>query len=192
MDEEGRDRLAQELRRQRELLLMEVAETEAGLRVMAEARESELEERGQEERLAGLLARLDDRAIQAFQEIEAALQRMIDRTYGTCESCGQPIPLARLHALPATRLCAPCARVQEEASGAGAAEMMPRAVRVVADVSLLTDRELEALLREREERTPPAEASLPEGAPDNTEDVVESTEEGLAYVPTTGPPPEEA
>jgi RNA polymerase-binding protein DksA len=113
MDEEIRDRLAQELRRQRELLLMEVAETEAGLRVMAEARESEFEERGQEERLAGLLARLDDRAIQAFQEIEAALQRMIDRTYGTCESCGQPIPLARLHALPATRLCATCARVQE-------------------------------------------------------------------------------
>jgi predicted RNA-binding Zn-ribbon protein involved in translation (DUF1610 family) len=31
----------------------------------------------------------------------------------TCQSCGQPIPAARLAALPSTRLCASC-QVQEE------------------------------------------------------------------------------
>ena len=30
-------------------------------------------------------------------------------TYGICESCGQPIPEARLEAMPAARICIACA-----------------------------------------------------------------------------------
>ena len=38
-------------------------------------------------------------------DIEHALQRLDDGTYGTCEACGKPISDDRLEALPATRFC---------------------------------------------------------------------------------------
>ena len=38
-------------------------------------------------------------------EIESALGRIDDGTYGTCEVCGAPIVDERIQALPATRFC---------------------------------------------------------------------------------------
>ena len=38
-------------------------------------------------------------------DVEHALQRLDEGTYGTCEACGKPIPDERLEALPATRFC---------------------------------------------------------------------------------------
>ena len=38
-------------------------------------------------------------------DVEHALRRLDEGTYGTCEVCGQVIPEERLEALPATRLC---------------------------------------------------------------------------------------
>jgi RNA polymerase-binding transcription factor DksA len=38
-------------------------------------------------------------------QIEAALARMDDGSYGTCEVCGRPIAEERLRALPLTSLC---------------------------------------------------------------------------------------
>lgn len=38
-------------------------------------------------------------------DIEHALQRLDDGTYGTCEACGKPIGDDRLEALPAARFC---------------------------------------------------------------------------------------
>ena len=38
-------------------------------------------------------------------EIDAALARLEQGTYGKCESCGQPIGEDRLEALPTARLC---------------------------------------------------------------------------------------
>lgn len=43
-----------------------------------------------------------------IQEIEEALERIEQGTYGTCEGCGQPIPRARLRAMPSARLCVAC------------------------------------------------------------------------------------
>ena len=38
-------------------------------------------------------------------DVEHALRRLDEGTYGTCEVCGKTIPDERLEALPATRLC---------------------------------------------------------------------------------------
>lgn len=38
-------------------------------------------------------------------DIEHALHRLDDGTYGTCEVCGKAIPDERLEAMPAARLC---------------------------------------------------------------------------------------
>ena len=38
-------------------------------------------------------------------DVEHALRRLDEGTYGTCEACGRPIDDARLEAMPATRFC---------------------------------------------------------------------------------------
>ena len=43
-------------------------------------------------------------------EIDAAVARLADASYGTCESCGRPIPPERLAVRPTARRCMPCAR----------------------------------------------------------------------------------
>ena len=40
-----------------------------------------------------------------LKDVDAALLRLDDGTYGTCEACGRPIAHRRLEALPATRYC---------------------------------------------------------------------------------------
>jgi DnaK suppressor protein len=42
---------------------------------------------------------------QTLEEINAALARIQDGTYGRCELCGEPIAPARLAAIPWARLC---------------------------------------------------------------------------------------
>ena len=46
---------------------------------------------------------------QHLAEIDAAEQRVEAGTYGTCESCGQPIGDERLAARPTARTCIRCA-----------------------------------------------------------------------------------
>jgi RNA polymerase-binding transcription factor DksA len=42
-------------------------------------------------------------------EVDAALERVEDGTYGVCESCGRPVAPARLEARPVARTCITCA-----------------------------------------------------------------------------------
>ena len=51
-----------------------------------------------------------DRAGDAIGEIEAALDRLAEGTYGTCESCSRPIPFERLEAISQARYCVACPR----------------------------------------------------------------------------------
>jgi DnaK suppressor protein len=40
-----------------------------------------------------------------LDEVERALAKLDDGTYGRCETCGEPIAPARLEAMPAARFC---------------------------------------------------------------------------------------
>lgn len=40
-----------------------------------------------------------------LDEVERALAKLDDGTYGRCETCGEPITEPRLEAMPATRFC---------------------------------------------------------------------------------------
>jgi DnaK suppressor protein len=42
----------------------------------------------------------------ALDEVDAALGRLADGTYGICASCGMPIPDEELAAVPTARSCA--------------------------------------------------------------------------------------
>ena len=59
-------------------------------------------ERGEVETLAGKLR-------EALDEVQRALDKLGDGSYGACEDCGQPIDPARLEAKPAARYCIDCA-----------------------------------------------------------------------------------
>jgi len=48
-------------------------------------------------------------------EIDAALERLDDGTYGHCEKCAEPLRPERLHAEPYLRHCDPCAHLLDAA-----------------------------------------------------------------------------
>lgn len=140
---------AEVLRAQRGGYLREFRKAEQGLEAIAEERESELEEHAQEEQSAVFLTRLDDRTLRAVKEIDAALQKILDGTYGVCESCHGAIAIARLRFLPATRFCKSCAEENEKAAPAVAAAITtPKTAPVPPDLSLLDDGELVETIRE--------------------------------------------
>jgi len=58
---------------------------------------------------------LEENAGAIVQEIDAALERIDEGTYGTCVNCGQPIPEERLEAVPYAVLCVTCKREEEHA-----------------------------------------------------------------------------
>ncbi len=67
---------------------------------------------------ARLAARLGGQDKHELDEILDALRRLADGTFGTCESCGQPIGFARLRAMPAARFCVRCQATQEQGASA--------------------------------------------------------------------------
>ncbi|MDD5323356.1 MAG: TraR/DksA family transcriptional regulator, partial [Methylococcales bacterium] len=46
-------------------------------------------------------------------EVDRALKRLYDGSYGLCESCGELIPPARLEVLPCATLCINCKSKEE-------------------------------------------------------------------------------
>lgn len=56
-----------------------------------------------------VLFAIDEEAQQTIHLIDAALARIKDGVYGTCASCGEKIPDARLAALPYVTTCIDCA-----------------------------------------------------------------------------------
>jgi RNA polymerase-binding transcription factor DksA len=57
-------------------------------------------------------------AREAIEEIQDALLRIRNGEYGTCQSCGLPISLARLEVFPWTRCCTACSAASTRASRA--------------------------------------------------------------------------
>jgi DnaK suppressor protein len=53
---------------------------------------------------------LGQNTVDLLRKVERALARIGDGTYGICETCGQPIPVARLEVLPYATECVTCAR----------------------------------------------------------------------------------
>jgi RNA polymerase-binding transcription factor DksA len=119
------DRLADELRDHREAVFRRIAETEEDVVVIAGLRDTELEERAQEDHLIRLLSRLDERGRREIEAIDAALRRLREGRYGVCLSCGVRIPVTRLRILPATELCRACAEERERELRTGRTEPMP-------------------------------------------------------------------
>ena len=103
-----RSRLESEQRR----LTEQMDQLEASIRPAEERREGSPfgkreEEAAETQELEQRLA-LEKRIKDQLAEVEHALHKFEEETYGLCEGCGQPIDPARLEALPQAKLCMSC------------------------------------------------------------------------------------
>ena len=76
--------------------------------------EVEFEETAQKEKMSQGLEQLSEQELREVRAIDAALDKMDEGTYGICESCGKPISVERLKAIPWTEVCSRCAAQQQE------------------------------------------------------------------------------
>ena len=53
----------------------------------------------------------------SIHDIQSALDRIEDGSYGLCEGCEEPIPAKRLDALPWARMCVKCQSAAESEDG---------------------------------------------------------------------------
>jgi len=72
---------------------------------------------GSDDAVATYEHELDEGVVDDLQanldEVDAALARLADGSYGVCIDCGESIPEKRLTALPASARCIECQRKQE-------------------------------------------------------------------------------
>ena len=108
------EELRMKLLKQRLAIFRDVAQIEDDLLWLETDVEPEAEERGQDENVIRLLARLDDRQKAEIEEIDRALGKISRGEYGRCEACGKPIPWSRLEALPTAVTCLPCGEAREQ------------------------------------------------------------------------------
>ena len=92
----------------RTALLRTVVLTDEELAALDRPQPSDPPEQAAAASAASLLARLGGREKRELDDIADALRRLARGVYGACESCGKPIPLDRLLALPAVRFCLGC------------------------------------------------------------------------------------
>jgi DnaK suppressor protein len=61
-----------------------------------------------------ILLSLNENERVRLQEVDEALDRIANGTYGTCEECGGPISLKRLEVRPVAKYCVPCLMMLEK------------------------------------------------------------------------------
>jgi DnaK suppressor protein len=69
-----------------------------------------------QDEISSQLAEVESREL---AQIEGALERIRQDSYGQCEICNGKIPLARLNALPYAMTCIECQRAAEAGGGGG-------------------------------------------------------------------------
>ncbi len=68
------------------------------------ANDAEANEESSHDRFSAMITELHDK----ISAIDEALGEIAEKTYGTCKSCGSPIPEDRLIILPTAVLCTDC------------------------------------------------------------------------------------
>ena len=102
------DEFRARLREARRELLRRVVTTDTELATLEPHPAGNLDEDAATQVATTVLARLEGQEKHELDEVEAALARLETGSFGTCEDCGGPIPLARLQAVPWVRYCLTC------------------------------------------------------------------------------------
>ena len=108
----GFNLLRSRLEREQKRLAEELEQLKASVRPADERREGSPFGKREEEATEALELEkrlsLEQRIREQLAEVEHALHKFEEKTYGLCDSCGQSIDPARLEALPQAALCLDC------------------------------------------------------------------------------------
>lgn len=107
------DALRRQLIARRHDIIGRVARTQHVLGELDESQPAEIEEEAQELNQVRLFTQLSERGRSEIHAIDDAITRMESGDYGVCETCEEPIDVARLEVLPTARLCTTCAEASE-------------------------------------------------------------------------------
>jgi DnaK suppressor protein len=116
-----RQELVERLRQERDRLCGSVRVLTAAERILGESQGMESDAGGDAGDVASDLAEqevdlvLKESERERLAEVDAALRRVAQGTYGTCETCGGPIAVERLYAILWARRCIGCAQRTVEA-----------------------------------------------------------------------------
>jgi RNA polymerase-binding transcription factor DksA len=97
---------------------------------------SEIYERG---KIISLIRNLEAK----IHSVDRAMELAAEGKYGTCEKCGEPIPVERLEIMPETTLCVRCASERETGLAGSASSRRRRAYQVLDDYETSDDQENE-------------------------------------------------
>ena len=79
----------------------------------AQAEVTDFKDAAAEETQAVIDEAATSHAVLELEQVDSALRRLREGTYGLCLDCGEPIDERRLAALPATPLCTDCQALRE-------------------------------------------------------------------------------
>lgn len=114
-----RDARRKQLLEERRRLEREIADLDADL---SESLEDSSEESPYDQHMAETAAvtldreidlTLEENARASISQIDRALRKLENGSYGLCDKCGKPIGDDRLHAAPFATLCIDCKRLEE-------------------------------------------------------------------------------
>lgn len=111
---EGYDALRERLQQQKqEIVNMYKQDVRAGQESADDGTE-DIVDRANNSYNRELMFSLSDGERQLVLQIDAALKRMDEGTYGRCANCGQTIAMPRLEAVPWARFCIDCQEMAEK------------------------------------------------------------------------------
>jgi DnaK suppressor protein len=98
----------QRLLRRREELLGRARQVSADMRHDVEPLSPDSSEQAVQRGNDDVLASIGEAAAKELRQLSAALERLAAKRYGLCESCGAPIEVRRLAAVPYALQCTRC------------------------------------------------------------------------------------
>ena len=108
------DVFKKELQKEKALLLQGISTNMKGSPKTGDPEGGDVCDIASSDRERELTLRLSERGREKLREIEEALERIEDGSFGTCEQCGARIPKGRLKVMPFTTTCVACKSKQEK------------------------------------------------------------------------------
>ncbi len=108
MNQKKKEYFIKKILQERDRILGGIDSLSENYEVTAGDRATEFEETASTEREKEYLWSLISQDIEEMSEVNEALKRIIDGTYGICVDCGEKIPEARLEAKPTAIRCVAC------------------------------------------------------------------------------------
>jgi len=113
MDQKRLQFFTKKILEERERIIAALTHHEVEFEGAASSRSAEFEEASRVDRDREYISGLLTMDTAELSDINEALKRILDGTYGKCVDCGNEIPEARLEAMPSTRRCLDCQKQNE-------------------------------------------------------------------------------